>query len=374
MSRGLLADRGLRRRARLLLRAGRADDRQSLGALWQRARPTSSSPATPTSCRRATRRTGVSTLLRRRRRRRRSGAAAPADMKGGVAAALAAALRFVARGDFAGSISFLLTGDEEGAGGQRHGQAARMGARARRALRSLPARRTDQRRRARRHDQERPPRLADRPADAASASRATSPIRISPTIRSARWRRSSPRCKAPALDAGHGRISIPRTSKSSASTSAIRRPTSFPAEVRLVFNIALQRSLDAADPARRDRAAHRRGGGRRALHADLRSDQCRRLPHRRAAPSPISSPRAIEDVTGRRPKLSTSGGTSDARFIKDACPVIETRPRRRDHARGRRARARSTTSKRCRASTSGRWSFISPRTSAAQRVRAGEAT
>ncbi len=37
-----------------------------------------------------------------------------ADMKGGVAAALAAALRFVARGAFKGSISFLLTGDEEG--------------------------------------------------------------------------------------------------------------------------------------------------------------------------------------------------------------------------------------------------------------------
>jgi len=32
---------------------------------------------------------------------------------------------------------------------------------------------------------------------------------------------------------------------------------------------------------------------------------------------------AIAEVTGRRPKLSTSGGTSDARFIKDYCPVLE---------------------------------------------------
>jgi succinyl-diaminopimelate desuccinylase len=31
----------------------------------------------------------------------------------------------------------------------------------------------------------------------------------------------------------------------------------------------------------------------------------------------------IKDVTGRMPALSTSGGTSDARFIKDYCPVIE---------------------------------------------------
>lgn len=32
---------------------------------------------------------------------------------------------------------------------------------------------------------------------------------------------------------------------------------------------------------------------------------------------------AIESVTGKRPEYSTSGGTSDARFIKDYCPVVE---------------------------------------------------
>jgi succinyl-diaminopimelate desuccinylase len=32
---------------------------------------------------------------------------------------------------------------------------------------------------------------------------------------------------------------------------------------------------------------------------------------------------AIEAVTGRKPELSTSGGTSDARFISNYCPVIE---------------------------------------------------
>jgi acetylornithine deacetylase/succinyl-diaminopimelate desuccinylase-like protein len=32
---------------------------------------------------------------------------------------------------------------------------------------------------------------------------------------------------------------------------------------------------------------------------------------------------AIEEVTGRRPELITSGGTSDARFIASYCPVIE---------------------------------------------------
>ena len=32
---------------------------------------------------------------------------------------------------------------------------------------------------------------------------------------------------------------------------------------------------------------------------------------------------AIKEVTGRKPELSTSGGTSDARFIASYCPVIE---------------------------------------------------
>lgn len=32
---------------------------------------------------------------------------------------------------------------------------------------------------------------------------------------------------------------------------------------------------------------------------------------------------AIKAVTGKTPELSTTGGTSDARFIKDVCPVIE---------------------------------------------------
>jgi succinyl-diaminopimelate desuccinylase len=33
--------------------------------------------------------------------------------------------------------------------------------------------------------------------------------------------------------------------------------------------------------------------------------------------------RAIERTTGRKPQLSTTGGTSDARFIKNYCPVAE---------------------------------------------------
>ena len=42
-------------------------------------------------------------------------------------------------------------------------------------------------------------------------------------------------------------------------------------------------------------------------------------------PGPLSTliADAVEQVTGKRPELSTTGGTSDARFIKDHCPVAE---------------------------------------------------
>ena len=32
---------------------------------------------------------------------------------------------------------------------------------------------------------------------------------------------------------------------------------------------------------------------------------------------------AVGDATGRTPELSTTGGTSDARFIRSLCPVVE---------------------------------------------------
>ncbi|MBT4890905.1 MAG: M20/M25/M40 family metallo-hydrolase [Rhodospirillales bacterium] len=32
---------------------------------------------------------------------------------------------------------------------------------------------------------------------------------------------------------------------------------------------------------------------------------------------------SVEAVTGHKPEASTTGGTSDARFIKDYCPVVE---------------------------------------------------
>jgi succinyl-diaminopimelate desuccinylase len=45
----------------------------------------------------------------------------------------------------------------------------------------------------------------------------------------------------------------------------------------------------------------------------------------RTAPGPLTEQlaAAIEEVTGSRPELNTKGGTSDARFIRHYCPVVE---------------------------------------------------
>ena len=49
----------------------------------------------------------------------------------------------------------------------------------------------------------------------------------------------------------------------------------------------------------------------------------RRVPDRAGPFTDLVVARRRRDVTGRKPELSTTGGTSDARFIKDYCPVVE---------------------------------------------------
>ena len=105
-----------------------------------------------------------------------------------------------------------------------------------------------------------------------------------------------------------------------------------PAKARATFNIRFNdawtiESLQAEIHNRLDRAASRtklRPGREDGIAFDLAW---------RVNPSPVFLTRddrlvsglsaAIHAVTGRTPALSTSGGTSDARFIKDYCPVVE---------------------------------------------------
>ena len=97
-----------------------------------------------------------------------------------------------------------------------------------------------------------------------------------------------------------------------------------PGEARARFNIRFndchsQTSLQDPDraPGRRRRPRTREAG---ASTGSRRTRTCFFT-----GPSPFLDlvVAAIKEVTGQAPKLSTTGGTSDARFIKDYCPVLE---------------------------------------------------
>jgi succinyl-diaminopimelate desuccinylase len=95
-----------------------------------------------------------------------------------------------------------------------------------------------------------------------------------------------------------------------------------PAEARARFNIRFndrhtQGSLKALIEARAHAAAQ--GGHFRITWEPSNADVFVTKP----GPFVHMVSGAIAEVTGRQPELSTSGGTSDARFIKDYCPVVE---------------------------------------------------
>ena len=95
-----------------------------------------------------------------------------------------------------------------------------------------------------------------------------------------------------------------------------------PGEVRLKFNIRFNDLWTHEFARRGDQAPGGGGGRRRTRDADLRARATQRFPHQ-ARGVHRSRRRSGQDVTGRKPSLSTGGGTSDARFIKNACPVVE---------------------------------------------------
>lgn len=92
-----------------------------------------------------------------------------------------------------------------------------------------------------------------------------------------------------------------------------------PAEGRAVFNIRFNDRWTADSLGAWIRERFDAVGGDYAL--DLRSGADSFL----TAPGELTGrvAGAVERVTGRRPAFSTSGGTSDARFVKDYAPVVE---------------------------------------------------
>jgi succinyl-diaminopimelate desuccinylase len=95
-----------------------------------------------------------------------------------------------------------------------------------------------------------------------------------------------------------------------------------PAEARGRFNIRFNdvRSRDAVKAEVESRALAGAGGGRFRIEWEpSNADAFVTTP----GPFVELVADAVAEVTGRRPKLSTTGGTSDARFIKNYCPALE---------------------------------------------------
>jgi succinyl-diaminopimelate desuccinylase len=92
-----------------------------------------------------------------------------------------------------------------------------------------------------------------------------------------------------------------------------------PAAAKAIFNIRFNDAHSSASLTRWLEERFAAVGGRYELKLHVSGESFLTPPGRLSA----IMARAIEEVTGRRPELSTTGGTSDARFIKDHCPVAE---------------------------------------------------
>jgi succinyl-diaminopimelate desuccinylase len=253
------------------------------------------------------------------------------DMKGGIAAFTAAALDFLAdRGpDFGGRLSFLITGDEEGPSVNGTvkllAHAAARGERFTAAVvgePTNPERIGDAIKIGRRGSLSGTVVIRGVQGHAAYPHLADNPVRALPAFVAAL-------CDPP-LDAGTGNFE-PSNLEITLVETGTRTFNVIPPTVRLGFNVRFNDlwspdSLRAEIAARCARAAAATPlrGGRGPAAFDLAFEPVVSdvfLTRSTALIDALSD--AVEAETGRRPSLSTGGGTSDARFIKDYCPVVE---------------------------------------------------
>jgi succinyl-diaminopimelate desuccinylase len=242
------------------------------------------------------------------------------DMKGGLAAAIAAALGFVAKGAFVGSISFLVTGDEEGPSinGTEKLLAWALG-RGERFDHCIVGEPTcvaalgDTIKNGRRGSLTGRLAIRGRQGHVAYPHMADNPIRALAPILAALF--------SPPLDQGDADF---QPSNLEVVSVDVGNPAAnvIPGEVRLVFNIRFN-DLWTAETLSAEIARRIASAASGALHI-LSFDPTNALAFltRRGRFTDLVAD-AVEEVTGRRPALSTGGGTSDARFIKNACPVVE---------------------------------------------------
>ena len=244
-----------------------------------------------------------------------------ADMKGGIACMLAASLRYLAEHpDFAGSIGFLITGDEEGPavnGTVKLLEWAR--ARGERFDHCIlgeptnPARLGDMIKIGRRGSLTGRLLVHGRQGHVAYPQLAENPIGGLVRLLGA--------LKAEPFDAGTAHfdasnLEVTTVDVGNAATNVI------PAEARATFNI---RFNDLWSPTTLEAEIGRRlrEAAGNVVRYSVSFDPTNAVAFLTAPDSFGFLFEAIEAETGRRPVLSTTGGTSDARFIRSYCPVVE---------------------------------------------------
>ncbi len=92
-----------------------------------------------------------------------------------------------------------------------------------------------------------------------------------------------------------------------------------PAEASAFLNIRFNDNHDGAALTERLRATFDRHAPRHELRVEISGESFVTQP----GPFVQAMAEAVAEGTGRQPELSTTGGTSDARFIQAYCPVVE---------------------------------------------------
>jgi len=242
-----------------------------------------------------------------------------ADMKGAVAAFAAAAAAFLAacKGDFAGSIALLITGDEEGPA--INGTKPVLDWIAAKGLKldaCLVGEPTNPRRLGEMVKIGRRGNLTGRLAVAGVQGHIAYPhLADNPIHRLARMALA---LIEPPLDSGTAHFE-PSTMQFASIDVGNPATNIIPGEARAVFNSRYNDSFTADSLEMEIRRRLDNVGGHYRIDFERGGDAFLTEP---GALSGLIQD-AVEEITGAKPVLSTTGGTSDARFIRAFCPVVE---------------------------------------------------
>ncbi len=243
------------------------------------------------------------------------------DMKGGIACALAAVLDYLAAHTLKGSISFLISGDEEGIAVNGTPKllawAAERGATFDHCILGEPSNQQelgDTIKIGRRGSLNGHLIVAGRQGHVAYPQRADNPIRA--LVRLVEALQGEP------LDQGSAQFAPSHLEFTSLDVGN-KTVNLIPGEARARFNIRFNdhHTLDSLKQLIEQRAAKAAAG---KIKFSLQWEPSNAGVFV-TTPGPFTElvAQAVSEVTGRKPELSTSGGTSDARFITQYCPVVE---------------------------------------------------